>query len=286
MDAFSAANWGPQRLRVLWKGHDSENTLVVKGTSSIKAGADIKGKKVAYIPGNVSVNKINEAYLAFHNLKWEHVVKVNLPGFGEALKAIADGTIDTCMGGTAAAGVWEMQASPDGVRFLPMPSSDKAGWERLQKVCPFMYPTTAKGGLAAKDPKLRVEVAGYPAMMPIAYATVEDEVAYAVTKSIHVKYDWFKDRYSLLDEWTLENCDKGLLNLTLPMHPGSVKYLKEVGAWKPQHEKWQSEMLRLEGDRIKAWNKALAEAKGGGIRVDPRDQKWIDLWDRYLEGVK
>ena len=283
---FSAADWGPQRLRIIWKGLDSENSFTVKGTSRIKTGADIKGKKIAFIPGNVSVNKINEAYLAFHNLTFDDMIKVAVSGFGASLKAIQNGTIDISMGGTVAAGVWTMHKSPGGVRFIPMPADDKAGWKRLQGVCPFMYPRKMAGGLAAVDPKVAVEAAGYPAMMPMTYADINDNLTYALTKTLHTKYDWYKDRYAGLDKYTLENCVKGVLKLAIPMHPGSVKYLKEIGAWTPEHEKWQSERLRIEEERMKHWQAALAEAKAKGIPIDINEKRWTDLWASHLALVK
>lgn len=283
---FLSDKWGPQKLRVLYKGWDSENTFTVKGNSSIKTGADIKGKKVANIPGNVSVNRINTAYLAFHGLTWNDVVKVNVSGFGQSLSAIAAGSIDTSMGGTTAEGVWTMHSSPDGVRFIPMPASDTAGWERLKAVCPFMYPHKMAAGLAAVDPSVAVEGAGYPGLMPMAYDTLEDEIAYTVTKALHLRYDSFKDRYTRNDEYQLQRFADDLLKLTIPAHPGTIKYLKEVKVWTAEHDAYLSELLRMEEERFKAWKAALAEAKAKGISTKPTDEEWINLWEVYLGKVK
>lgn len=286
MGPFLSNKWGPQKLRVLYKGWDSENTFTVKGTSSIKTGADIKGKKVAYIPGNVSVNKINTAYLAFHNLTWDDVVKVNVSGFGKSISGIAAGSIDTSMGGTTAGGVWTMHGSPDGVRFIPMPASDTAGWKRLNAVCPFMYPHKMAAGLAVADPSVAVEGAGYPGLMPMSYETIDDNIAYTITKALHQKYDSYKDRYTRIEEYKLQRFADDLLKLTIPAHPGSIKYLKEAKVWTAKHESHQAERLRVEEERAKAWKAALAEAKAKGISTKPKNEKWLGIWETHLGKVR
>jgi hypothetical protein len=120
----------------------------------------------------------------------------------------------------------------------------------------------------------------------MSYDTLEEEIAYTVTKAFHLKYDSFKDRYTRMDEYQLQRFADDLLKLTIPAHPGTIKYLKEVGVWTAKHDAHQAERLRVEAERLKAWGAALAEAKAKGIATKPGNEKWLNLWEAHLGKVK
>ena len=82
-----------------------------------------------------------------------------------------------------------------------------------------------------------------------SYDWLSDEIAYTVTKAVHGGYDIFKDKHQELKEWTLDQALK-TDGITIPYHPGSIKYFKEIGKWTPEHEKWQAKMLKEQKERI------------------------------------
>lgn len=38
-----------------------------------------------------------------------------------------------------------------------------------------------------------------------------------------------------------------------PLHPGMIKYLKEIGKWTSELDEFQSRQLAAEAQRVKAW---------------------------------
>lgn len=283
---FAAADWGPQRLRILWRTHEQEGTMVVRGTAPITTGHDLKGKRVTFVPGAPVLNAVTEGILSFFGLTWGDVVKTIAPGYAAAIRMVIDGAADAAFAVTISAICYELEASPHGIRWIYLPHADKAGWERLQKHVPFVYPAIGYIG-AGIDPAKRQELLGYDFPLPGVYPHLEEHVAYAITRAIHLGYPIFKEKYPpSTPRWTLENALAWVGKIPTPYHPGAVKYFKEIGAWTDKDEKYQAELLRLEEERIKAWEKATAEAKAKGIPIDPKDTRWLDLWYGYLAKIR
>jgi TRAP transporter TAXI family solute receptor len=84
---FAAYEWGPQDVRVILALPTAHAVIVTK-ESGIKTLKDLKGKRVSWIPGNPSLNVKMEAYLAFANLTWDDVKKVEFPSYGATGKGL------------------------------------------------------------------------------------------------------------------------------------------------------------------------------------------------------
>ena len=63
----------------------------------------------------------------------------------------------------------------------------------------------------------------------VTSAKVPDDVVYAVTKEVFENLDEFKKLHPALSGLTREGMLQGL---TAPIHPGAMKYYKEVGLMK------------------------------------------------------
>ena len=63
----------------------------------------------------------------------------------------------------------------------------------------------------------------------VTSAKVPDDVVYAITKEVFENLDEFKTLHPALASLTREGMLEGL---TAPLHPGAVKYYKEVGLLK------------------------------------------------------
>src|SRR4030042_4255024 len=118
LDRYADITWGPQPLRVVWLALQPGNAAVTRGDTGIKTLADLKGKKLPWIPGSV-FNIFHEGMLAFANLTWDDVKKVQVTGFGAMLRALVDGKIDEAMAAVTSPPLYELQASPHGVGFIP-----------------------------------------------------------------------------------------------------------------------------------------------------------------------
>lgn len=274
LDRYADKNWGPQALRVVWLARQPGLVGIVRGDSGIKKSADLKGKKVPWIPGSV-FNTFHEGLLAFGNLTWNDVQKVQVSGFGAMLKALVDGKIDVAMAAITVPPAYELQASPSGVGYIELPAADKAGWERLNKVLPALSPYKAKFGPDVSDKK-PVECSSYPYPATVAYDFLSDDMAYFMTKAINETYPMMAKKSDLMKRfWTLEENlalyenSKGLV-----FHPGSVRYLKEIGAWKSKWDQLQEKRIARQKGLKDLWNKTIAEAKTKGIKDEDFPQFW------------
>lgn len=276
LDRYADKNWGPQPLRVVWLARQPGLVGIVKGDSGIKKAADLKGKKVPWIPGSV-FNTFHEGLLAFGNLTWNDVQKVQVSGFGAMLKALVDGKIDVAMAAITVPPAYELQASPSGVGYIEFPAADKAGWARLNKVLPAVSPYKAKFGPDVSEKK-PVECSSYPYPATVAYDFLDDDTAYFMTKAIHETYPIMAKKSDLMKRfWTLEeNLALYENSRGLVFHPGSVRYLKEIGAWKSKFDQLQEKRLARQKGLKDLWNKTIAEAQTKGVK----DQDFPQFWTK------
>jgi TRAP transporter TAXI family solute receptor len=248
---YAIPKWGPQKLRLLHRGCDLDGGQPVRASSSIMTLADLKGKRVPFVPGNMAVNKCQEGCLAFGGLTWKDVVKVNVSGYGIACKGVLEGSWDVVWMSPAAPAARELASSQFGCRYLPMPSEDREGWKRLQAVSPWLKPALITAGATmSKEKPFPLAIYSYSLCV---YDFLDESVAYEVSKAIHKGYDTIKGMHPWLAGFSIDNAlDLAKLGET-PYHPGCIKYFKEIGRWTPDHEKWQAEQLKKEKERLNTW---------------------------------
>ncbi|MBU4566857.1 MAG: TAXI family TRAP transporter solute-binding subunit [Desulfarculus sp.] len=79
LQLFAAPNMGPQRLRLVWACNlGAVAGMMTRADSGIKTLADLKGKRVAFIPGSPACTFLHGGYLAFGGLDWKDVKKVKV----------------------------------------------------------------------------------------------------------------------------------------------------------------------------------------------------------------
>jgi TRAP transporter TAXI family solute receptor len=242
--------FGPQKIRALWVCGPQTAGYLTQKDSGIKKVADIKGKRITECPGYDSFNQYLWALVAFANLTLKDVEITKFPNYAGAGKSISQRKADVTWQTTTAAGSYEAASSPGGIYWIPLPPEDKAGWARLQKVCPFFFPAKAKSGagISAENP---VDIMRYTFVFT-SYPWLNEKMAYWFTKEMHLLYDQYKGKHKYLASWTIDEC----LNVgagVIPFHPGSIVYFKEIGRWTPELEKWQQERLAQEKQRIADW---------------------------------
>ena len=248
---FKTPDWGPQPLRVLWTGGTLGFGFMTRADSGIKQLSDLKGKRVYYVPGAHGPNSYNEAYLAFGGLTWKDVQQVKMPSYGAALKAVKEGAVDGGATSVTAPGARELEASNHGLYFLPTPRANKKGWENMLKVAPYWFPDIATTG-AGITPAKPLEMPHYSTFV-LAYSWMDDDLAMEITKAINESYDTYSAGMPALKRWTMAEFEKQLTNSFMPMHPGTIKYLKQLGKWTPEFDAWQKKTLAAEADRLKQW---------------------------------
>jgi len=67
----------------------------------------------------------------------------------------------------------------------------------------------------------------------------------------------------------------------VPLHDGAVKYLEEKGLWTADHEKRRQQNIALLDRYLAAYQEALYLADSSKIKVDPANEVWLELWEKY-----
>lgn len=251
---FGKPQWGPQPLRVVWLG---PNTFMgqpyVRGNSDIHTIADLKGKRLARVPGMTVTDSIQFGVLAFGNLTKDDVKWVSVPGIVKIYDAVLEGTVDVGSANPGSPGAYKQASSPAGIRWLQMPHEDKEAWARLFKHSPFMFPMYGEQGAGITKEKPLWGV-GSPLGVH-AYSHLSEDIAYAVTKAIDEQYERLKGIHKRFAGWTLDAClDRAIAHKMIqPFHKGAIKYFKEKGRWTQQYEAANQKALQLEKQRMAEW---------------------------------
>ena len=115
---FSKPDWGPQPMRVLFtnRGDGIGHSLVMAGDEGIKSLSDLRGKRIAWVRGSPALQLNATAVLAFANLTWDDVTRVDVPGYRQGLDALLNNSVDATWASTTASHVQRLAASPRGIR--------------------------------------------------------------------------------------------------------------------------------------------------------------------------
>ena len=214
----------PQKdLRAVFSIHPESITLCATVASGIKDITDLKGKRVNIgNPGSGQRQNSIDA-LAAAGIDWEKDLKAEGVKASEAPGLLQDGRIDAFFYtvGHPSGAFKEATAGKTKVRFVTITSVEKL----LAK-----YPYYAKSYVPVKlypnavNDK-DIDTFGVKATFCTS-AKVSDDVVYAITKEVFDNFESFKKlhpAYAVLTK-------KGMLEgLSAPIHPGAMKYYKEVG---------------------------------------------------------
>ena len=246
---FSSKKWGPQDIRIIL-GRPNTFGIAVAGDSDIKTIADLKGRKVAYVTGNPSLNVKLEAMLAFANLSWEDVNPKIYPGFTPTIKALQNGKLDAAGAVPSGSAVYELAASKKGIRWLSLPQNNIEGWKKLNQIIPFMNPQieTMGAGLDNDNPAY---IGGYHYPNVTVYASTSEDEVYNFIKALDQSFDLYKDINSVMYKWQLDIAAG--TPAEAPIHKGAIKYLKEKKLWSIENEEWNNARLKRLNLLIKAW---------------------------------
>ncbi|WP_456384690.1 TAXI family TRAP transporter solute-binding subunit [Desulfolithobacter sp.] len=224
------AEWekkGPQKdLRAVFSIHPESVTLVAAVDAGIADIRDLKGKKVNI--GNPGSGQRQNAIDALETvgIDYKKDLKAESAKASEAPGLLQDGRIDAFFYtvGHPSGAIKEATSGARKVRFASITGIDKllAKYPYYAKsVIPVvMYP----GAQNDKD----VPTFGVKATL-VTSAKVPDDVVYAITKEVFDNFDEFKKLHPAYSTLTKESMLEGL---SAPLHPGAVKYFKEVGLMK------------------------------------------------------
>jgi len=279
----ASKNGGPMQIRLAWSGSAGFLSFMVRGDNPIQTTADVKpGLKVAYREGSSGYLNASKAIAAWCGLNPENeaeVILVPVATSAAMVQAVVDGKADICYTGTSTASILEAAASPHGIRFIEIdPAKEPEASQRF-----LQYRPTLMFGPVEVGVKEAMGVWGVRAPSPYwAHAdNTDNELVYNVVKWIDENYDKYKENDANTIGMTRSNM-RTLLDLTyLPVHEGTIKYLKEIGLWTADDENRQAYNQDLLNQYIDAYADAIKKAEAQGLKIDPENDVWIQFWTDY-----
>ena len=225
-------------IRLVMRGSPLLIALLVRRDSPIRTVQDVRGKRVTgEYPAHLAVWYNMFGLLATGGLTWNDVKIVPVPAVNDGLDALVQGRADVSAFAVGGAKVKEADASV-GVRFLSADCSPD-GEARLRKAVPGYYPRWVKAGSSTGIVEDTCLVA-YDLYLG-AGRGVPDAVVEAVLKGVWEHADRFAPIHPVLVEWTRERAVDP--DVTIPYHPGAVRFYRERGAWKPGMDQAQQRLL-------------------------------------------
>jgi uncharacterized protein len=221
------AEWkdkGPQKnLRAVFTIHPESVTLVAADDAGINSIQDLRGKRVNIgNPGSGQRQNSIDA-LANAGIDYEKDLTAESAKAAEAPGLLQDGRIDAFFYtvGHPSGAIKEATAGRRKVHFVPITGLDKL----LAK-----YPYYAKAYIPIKfyptaTNKEDVPTFGVKATF-VTSAKEPNKVVYSITKEVFDNFEAFKKLHPAYSVLTKKNMLEGM---TAPIHPGAMKYFKEVG---------------------------------------------------------
>lgn len=204
-----------------------EHLITVSG-KGIKSVRDLKGKKVSIdVPGS-GCAVMARAILEEYGFNLEKDLTIANLSQSESVQALKDGVVDAVFFNFAypGAAVLDLAATRD-IVLIPV---EPAMAEKIVK----KYPYYVKITIPAKTyPKVDYDVLCLgDSNVLIANKQMEEGVAYKVVKAIFENVD--KGKWALINIHPIaaQLTPKNAINSPIELHPGAIKYFKEVGAIK------------------------------------------------------
>lgn len=252
---FAGENWGPQPIRVITTSIASFGlSIAVAGDIGVETPYDLKGKRISWIRGDDALNLGTEAMLAFGDLTWDDVERVEFPGYGRAFEGIIANQTDTAFTVSVAGGPQQLAASPRGITWLTLDPEDKEGWQRLNDVAPYFQPhkVTSGAGISKDDPWIG---SSYPYPIVVANADTDDTLVKSLVKVFTEDYDKYKDAAPGNAGYALENQN---MQWVVPFHNAVVEYYKEIGHWTDEMQAHQDMLVKRQQILLDTWDEYTA----------------------------
>lgn len=227
-------------LRLAMRGAPLLVGPLVRKDSPIRSIHDARGKRVTgEYPAHLAAWYNMFGYLASAGLTWSDVKVVPVPAINDGLDALVQGRADVTAFALGGAKVKEADAAV-GVRHVSVDCSPE-GEARIRKGVPGYYPRVVKAGAATGVVEDTCVIA-YDLYLAVGKAVAEPIVEAAV-KAIWDGVAKLAPLHPVFTEWTRERAVDP--DVTIPFHPGAVRFYREQGVWTAAMEQAQQKLLSL-----------------------------------------
>ena len=270
----------------LWMSQTVPWGWATTGDNDLQTLQDVKAKgKSVRVAVNQSAPSMINAYnglLNYLGLTPDDITTVPFGGYTPNCRSIVEGKADVTYVSPISGVTYEMDASPRGLRWLALPEDDAANVE--EKYIPF------QAGRSHAECTLGVPSAiGVWMMLDNKFWEARTDFdalwAYNIAKWYDEGYPLYKDSTSRAFMMARSFVTDALPVHTTAMHPGTVQYLSDIGAWNNELETWNNKTMDLLDKHNQAYKLAVAEAKGRGITPNANDETYLQILAKHKAGL-
>ncbi len=221
-DGYTGANWAKGKtftnIRTLFPMYPSFATIWALSSSNIVKIQDLEDKIFAPGPKGGTPDTYYRLMLDLLGIKPKKIVN---SGFSDLVGQLGDGMVDAAAGtgGNPFGPALESEAtSPINVIDIPLEDMKK-----IVKAQPYWFIGERPAGGYKNFPEARPVLQYWNIF--ITNNELSDEIAYKLTKAFFENLPKFENVYKA----TMDTKPSDILSSTIPVHPGAVKYYKEVG---------------------------------------------------------
>ncbi|WP_375411588.1 TAXI family TRAP transporter solute-binding subunit [uncultured Bradyrhizobium sp.] len=227
-EAFMGIGRPATRLKILTAMYSSPGLFVVRADSSYKTIRDLVGKPVAFGAKGSGLPILSRYLLDGLGLKQDDDFQsIYLDRAGDGPAMVLDGRAAALWGaGIGWPGFKAMSESPGGARFIA-PDADEIA--RIKAKHTFLKPLTVPAG-SYPSQSAPIDSLGSWSFI-LARENLPDDVAYHLARSLHNAEGLFCKKLPQACETTAANTAAAAPDLDR-IHPGVLKYLREIGVVK------------------------------------------------------
>jgi TRAP transporter TAXI family solute receptor len=229
------------KMRVMSVGERSIYLPLAKTGSGIKSVADFKGKRAAFDQaGSASVKAAYKAMLSAYGLTPGTDLKIlTWSSTEDMVSMMREGKADVCAWYIYAQTPFVTDMTSSGEVYLVgiPPDKVKVVTDSLPGA---MLVTFPKGTYKGQD----TDISGFGnSLQTLVRDDMPDDLVYAMTAAIYDHFDEFVSfRAGLKESQVPESLQPDLW--VVPFHNGAIKYFKEKGFWKAEHQAKQDRLLK------------------------------------------
>jgi uncharacterized protein len=227
-------------VRLVMRGAPLMVGLLVRKDSPIKSIHDIKGKRfTGEYRAHLAVWYNMFGHLASAGLTWNDVKVVPVNTVNDGVDALVQGRADVTQHALNSAKVKEADAAV-GVRHVSDDCTAQ-GEARMRKAVPGYYPRVVKAGSmtgVVED----ICVTAYDTYF-FAGKGVPDNVVESALKAVWEGGDQLVPIHPMFKEWTHDRAVDA--DVSIPYHPGAVRFYRERNVWKPGMDQVQQKLLAV-----------------------------------------
>jgi TRAP transporter TAXI family solute receptor len=264
VEGYASKIAGPSDTRMINMNLVTGWGYMVRGDSNIKTIDDVKaGIKIVYYPGSSFILAGMDALLAYRGLTRKDVQLVEVGSYGANTNVVVEGRADITFTSPISGPSYQAEAAPNGIRWLDIPPREKnpAAYDKYRALQPgYILQKTTSGVKSAIG--------------------VTMDHAYQLAKWMEENHAKYKDKFNHAHMMSVKNLvaflDAGAL---VPLHEGTIRYLKELNLWKPQYQARQDKLVELANKRVTLFQETMSAASKKGLETVPANKEWVAMWE-------